>query len=193
MPSSKVLTYVAFTLMALFGLLGGAFVLGEIFTDPGGWTAVWVSALWLVPLVGLSAFALLRPEAAGPVLVVVTTVVALFTLADSLVGLIPRDDWGPVAAIVVFTLGVTLAFLGLHRALLAGSLMVGIALAQLVATLAGVAVHAGDGPGPGAGLGGSSGVVVLPLLVIGALFVEAGRMQGDHLHWHRASTAHPAR
>ncbi len=192
MPSSKILTYVAFTLMALFGLLGGAFVLGEVFTDPGGWTAVWLSALWVVPLVGLSLFALLRPETAGPVLVVVTAVVALFTLADSLLDIIPRDDWGPVAAIVVFTLGVTLAFLGLHRALLAGSLMVGIALAQLVATLAGAAVHAA-GDGAGAGLGGSSGVVVLPLLVIGALFVEAGRMQGDHLHWHRASTAHPAR
>lgn len=192
MPSSKVLTYVAFSLMALFGLLGGAFVLGEIFTDPGGWTAVWVSALWVVPLLGLSLLALLRPEIAGPVLVAVTAVVALFTLADSLVGLIPRDDWGPVAAIVVFALGVTLAFLGLHRALLAGSLMVGIALTQLVATLAGTAVHAAGG-GAGAGLGGSSGVVVPPLLVIGALFVEAGRMQGDHLHWHRSPTAHPAR
>lgn len=192
MPSSKILTYVAFALMALFGLLGGAFVLGEVFTDPGGWTAVWLSALWVVPLVGLSLFGLLRPETAGPVLVVVTAVVAVFTLADSLLDIIPRDDWGPVAAIVVFTLGVTLAFLGLHRALLAGSLMVGIALTQLVATLAGAAVHAA-GDGAGAGLGGSSGVVVLPLLVIGALFVEAGRMQGDHLHWHRASTAHPAR
>jgi hypothetical protein len=192
MQSSKILTYVAFTLMALFGLLGGAFVLGEVFTDPGGWTAVWLSALWVVPLVGLSLFGLLRPETAGPVFVVVTAVVALFTLADSLLDIVPRDDWGPVAAIVVFTLGVTLGFLGLHRALLAGSLMVGIALAQLVATLAGAAVHAA-GDGAGAGLGGSSGVVVLPLLVIGALFVEAGRMQGDHLHWHRASTAHPAR
>jgi hypothetical protein len=193
MSSSKILTYVAFTLMALFGLLGGAFVLGETFADPGGWTAVWVSALWVVPLVGLSLFALLRPETAGSVLVVVTAVVALFTLADSLVGIIPRDDWGPVAAIVVFALGVTLAFLGLRRALLGGSLMVGIAMAQLVATLAGVAVHAsGDGAG-GGGLGGSSGVVVLPLLVIGALFVEAGRMQGDHLHWRRSPTAHPAR
>lgn len=192
MPSSKILTYIAFTLMALFGLLGGAFVLGEVFSDPGGWTAVWVSALWVVPLAGLSLFALLRPESAATVLVVVTAVVALFTLADSLVGVIPRDSWGPVAAIVVFALGVALAFLGLHRALLAGSLMMGIALVQLVATLAGTAVNAA-GDGAGAGFGGSSGVVVLPLLVVGALFVEAGRMQGDHLHWHRSPTAHPAR
>ena len=49
-----------------------------------------------------------------------------------------------------------------------------------------------DGPGPAAGLGGSSGVVVLPLLVIGALFVEAGRRNGDQLHWHWPTTTHPA-
>ena len=185
MPSPTILKYVAFTLMALFGLLGGAFVLGETFSDPGGWTAVWVSALWVVPLVAMSVFALLRPEAMAPVFVVVTAVVALFTLVDSLVGIIPRDDWGPVAAIVVFALGVALAFLGLRRALLAGTLMVAAALTQLVATVAGAAVHAaGDGAGAGVGLGGSSGVVLLPVLVLGALFAEAGRMEGDQLHWH---------
>jgi hypothetical protein len=193
MSSPRLLKYVAFTLMALFGLLGGAFVIGETFTDPGGWTAVWVSALWVVPVLALSGFALLRPESAGPVFVVVTAVVALFTLADSIFGIIPRDDWGPVAAIVVFALGVALAFLGLRRALLAGTLMVTAAATQLVATVAGAAVHAaGDGPGPGAGLGGSSGVVVLPLLVVGALFVEAGRMEGDQLHWHWPPRTHPA-
>jgi hypothetical protein len=46
--------------------------------------------------------------------------------------------------------------------------------------------------GAGVGLGGSSGVVVLPILVIGALFVEAGRMEGDRLHWHWPPTTHPA-
>lgn len=193
MSSPKVLKYVAFTLMALFALLGGAFVLGETFTDPGGWTAVWVSALWVVPVLVLSMWALLRPETAGTVFVWVTATVALFTLADSLFDIIPRDDWGPVAAIVVFALGVALAFLGLRRALLAGTLMMTAGVTQLVATVAGVAVRAaGDGPGPGAGLGGSSGVVVLPLLVVGALFVEAGRREGEQLHWHWPPTTHPA-
>ena len=194
MTSSKTLKYLAFTMMTLFGLFGGAFVIGEAFTDPGGWTAVWVTALWVVPVLALSGLALVRPESAGPVFVLVTAVVALFTLADSLFGIIPRDDWGPVAAIVVFGLGIALAFLGLRRALLAGTLMVTAAVTQLVATVAGVAVHAaGDGAGPGAGLGGSSAVVVLPLLVVGALFVEAGRIEGDQLHWHWPPTIHPAR
>jgi hypothetical protein len=161
--------------------------------DPGGWTAVWVSALWVVPLVALSVFALLRPESAGTVFVGVTGVVALFTLTDSLVGLIPRDDWGPVAAIVVFALGVALGFLGLRRSLLAGTLMVGLAVTQLLASLAGVAIRAGgDGTGPGASLGGSSGVVVLPILLIGALYVEAGRLDGEQLHWHWPKRPHPA-
>lgn len=190
MSGTKALKYLAFSLMAVVGLLGGAFVLGETFTDPGGWTAVWVSALWVVPMLGLSVFALLRPDAASPVFVVVTVAVALFTLADSLFAIIPRDDWGPVAAIVVFALGVTLAFFGLRRALLAGALMVTAAVTQLVATVAGVAVHAA-GDGAGAGLGGSSGVVVLPLLLIGALFVEAGRLEGDRLQWHWPPTTHP--
>jgi hypothetical protein len=192
MTSSKVLKYVAFALMAVFALVGGAFVIGETFSDPGGWAAVGVSALWVVPLVGLSVFALLRPEAAGPVFVGVTALVALFTVADSVFDIIPRDDWGPVTAIVVFALGVALTFLAVSQALLAGTLMVSVAVAQLVAMMAGVAVHSG-GDGARPGLGGSSGVVVLPLLVIGALLVEAGRMEGDHLHLHRPTRMHPAR
>jgi hypothetical protein len=125
---AKVLRYTAFTLMALFGLLGSMFVIGEVFTDPGGWTAVWVTALWLVPLVVLSVLAAGNPEAVTPVFVWVTAALVVFTLADSAFGVVPRDDLGPVAAISVFALGVSLAFLGLHRARLAGLLMVVAAL-----------------------------------------------------------------
>lgn len=175
---ASVLRYVAFTLMALFGLLGGLFVAGYAFEDPGGWAAVGMTALWVVPMVALSVFALRRPAAAGPVLVGVTATVAVFTLLDSVVGVIPRDDMGPVAAIVVFALGVVLAFLGLHRAGLAGLLMVAIALAQLAATMLVLMGAGGLGEGPGAGgmLTTSSGVVVVPLLVVGALFLVAGAM-----------------
>jgi hypothetical protein len=175
---ASVLRYVAFTLMALFGLLGGLFVAGYAFEDPGGRAAVGMTALWVVPMVALCVFALRRPAAAGTVLVGVTATVAAFTLLDSVVGFIPRDDLGPVAAIVVFALGVVLAFLGLHRAALAGLLMVAISLAQLAATML-VIVGAGgpgEGPGTGAMLTTSSGVVVVPLLVVGALFLVAGAM-----------------
>ncbi len=176
---AKVLRYTAFTLMALFGLLGTLFVTGYAFEDPGGWAAVVMTASWVVPMAALSVFALLRPAAAGQVFVWVTGAVVLFTLADSAFGIIPRDAWGPVAAIIVFALGVTLAFLGLNRPGLAGLLMIVAALSQLVATVIGFALHdGGGGPGAGAMLGGSSGVVVLPLLLTGALFVVADLMAG---------------
>src|SRR5512139_349132 len=179
---ASVLRYVAFTFMALFGLLGGLFVAGYAFEDPGGWAAVGMTALWVVPVVGMSVLALLRPEAAAPVFVAATALVAVFTFADSAFGIIPRDDVGPVAAITVFALVVALAFLGLRRPGLAGLLMIVAALSQLVATVVGVAVHdGGEGPGMGAMLGGSSGVVVLPALIVGALFLIAGTMTHESL------------
>lgn len=180
---ASVLRYVAFTLMALFGLLGGLFVAGYAFEEPGGWAAVGLTASWVLPMAALSVFALLRPTTAAPVFVWVTAGVALATLADSLFGVVPRDDWGPVLAVIVFSTGVSLAFLGLHRPALAGLLMVALGLVQLVATALGFVVHEGlgEGPGPGAMLGTSSGVVVVPLLVIGALFLLAGSLGHDSL------------
>jgi hypothetical protein len=179
--------------MAVFGLLGGLFVAGYAFEDPGGWAAVGMTALWLLPLVALSVFALLRPEAAAPVFVWVTVAVGLFTPADSLFGLIPRDEWGPVAVVGVFALSVALAFLGLHRAGLAGLLMIVTGLVQLAAIVVGVVVHEpGDGPGPGAMLGGSSGVVVMPLLLVGALFLLSGLVDHEPLRPGPAPRVRPA-
>lgn len=173
--TAKALRYTAFTLMALFGLLGGLFVAGSAFEDPGGWEAVLMTAGWVLPMLALVTYALVRKEAAGPVFVGVTTFVGLGTVLDSLLTVAPRDDWGPVLAVTVFSLGVALAFLGLYRARLAGVLLVALALVQLVATALGHLVHgslfSGEGPGLMALLGGSSGVVVLPLLLIGVLFL----------------------
>lgn len=181
--SAKAVRYTAFTAMALFGLVGALFVAGYTFEDPGGWAAVLMTAAWMVPMAGLSVLALLRAERAAPVLVGVTAVVIAFSLADSAFGIIPRDDWGPVSAVAVLALGVTLAFLGLHRSALAGALMIVAALAQLAATVLGFAVHgAGEGgPGLGAMLGGSSGVVVLPILLVGILFMIAASLDHESL------------
>lgn len=176
----RILRYGAFAAMVLFGLLGAAFVAGETFDDPGGWAAVGMTAAWLLPLACLSALAVRRPAAAGPVFVVITALASLFTVADSALDIVPRDELGPVAAIVMFALGVSLAFLGLRRPLLAGFLMVVGGLAQLAANLIVVAVRAtGDAPGPGSVLGGSSGVVIVPLLVVGLMFVLAGWLGGE--------------
>lgn len=170
--ASRILKYVAFSLMAAFGLFGTLFVAGYAFEDPGGWSAVLMTAAWVVPMAGLSVFAALRPEPAGRLLVVVTVVLLSLTVLDALLGTVPRDEWGPVGAVAVLALGVALAFLGLHRPALAGLLMIVLALTYFVVTAVVILLH-GTGalpPGPPPLLTGSSGAVVLPLLVVGALY-----------------------
>jgi hypothetical protein len=167
-----------FTLMAIFGLVGTLFVVGETFADPGGLSALVVSVAWVAPMVALSGYALARPVDAVPFLVGVTTAVLAFALVDALFRVVPRDRWGPVTAIAVFALGVTLAFLGLRLPRLAGLLLLGTGLVQLLATVLAFSVHeTGEGPGFRALLGTSSGVVVLPLLVTGGLFLLASLLE----------------
>lgn len=184
--SARVLKWIAFTFMVLFGLLGGLFIAGYAFEDPGGWDAVVMTAGWVLPMLALVAYALVRKEAAGPVFIVVTAFVGLSAVLDSLLSVVPRDDWGPVLAISVFSLGVALAFLGLYRTSLAGLLMVVLAVVQMAGMVLGQLVRGGfaDGPGLGAMLGGSSGVVVLPLLVVGVLFLFAGSLGHDSVRGH---------
>ena len=178
--AGQVLRYAAFTAMAVVGLLGGMFIAGNTFADPGGWPAAGMTALWAVPMMALSVYALVRPAAARPVLVGATWIVAVFTVLDSSFGMVTRDEWGPVTAIVVFALGVALAFLGLHLARQAGLLMILAGTAQLTGTVLGIAMEAADRTGPDATFGGSSGVVVLPLLVIGGLFLLAGSLEDSN-------------
>lgn len=192
MRIAKVLRRTAFTFMMAFGLLGTLFVAGYALDDPGGLTGIGMTAAWVLPMATLGALALVRPDTGAPVLTFATVMVLGFTLVDGIVGVVPRDDVGPVAAITVFALAVALAALGLRRAKLAGVLMVVTALVQLGATVLGAVVHGvGEGPGPGALLGSSSGVVVLPVLVAGAAFWLAGVYADEHVRpvWPQA---HPA-
>ena len=161
--TAKTLRYVAFALMALFGLLGGVFIAGEAFADPGGWRAITMTAAWSIPLIALSVYAVRKPRAAGPLFVAATVLGALFTVVDSAFGIVPRGA-GPVGAVAIFVLAVALAFLGLHRAKLAGLLMVGAGASLLAATLG--------------RWGGSSGAVALPILVLGLVFLLAAVL--DH-------------
>ena len=186
---ATVLRYTAFGLMALFGVFGGLFAAGYAFEDPGGWPAAGMTALYVAPTLALSWLALALPRTAAPVLVAASVLVLGFSVLDAALRVVPRDAWGPAAAIAVLALGFALAFLGLHRPTLAGTLLVVAALVQLTATLLGhrvVGLPDGappDGsPGIGALLGGSSGVVVVPLLVSGLLFIAAGAAADDRRH-----------
>lgn len=176
--TAKVLRSLAFGFMTLFGVLGTMFVAGYAFTDLGTATAVAVTAAWVVPMVALSVLALRRPETALRVLAWLTGIVSVTTVLDSVFRIVPRDDWGPVMAVVVLALGVSLAFLGLHRTRAAGLLLVVLAGAQLAGTVLGLVLADGWGDGPGGRgmLSTSSGVVVLPILLTGVLFLMAASL-----------------
>jgi hypothetical protein len=186
---ANVLRYAAFTISMVFWLLFGLFAAGYAFEDPGGLAAVGLTLLWLVPVAALSLFALLQPRRAGSVFAVATAIVALLTLVDSAFDIVPRDELGPVFAIVTGALAVGLAFLALHRSMLAGLLLVLLGLAQFAATVLGFAGELADGEGPSLGsmLTTSSGVVVVPILVSGLLFLLAASL--NHESWH-VGTAH---
>ncbi|MBY9074789.1 hypothetical protein K1X13_08155 [Nocardioides sp. WL0053] len=150
--------YTVFALMSLFLLLGSALVLGETFADPGGWAAVVVAAAWVVPAAALSVFALLRPASAERVLPIVTLAVAALVVVESLTGLVPQDEVGPVATVAAFATSIPLAFLGLHRPGRAGLLLLVTGMALAIGALGGA---------PRA----SATVVAAPLLLFGLLFL----------------------
>ncbi len=178
-------TYTAFILMLLFGVVGGMFVAGYAFEDLSTWAAVGSTAAWLVPVLVLVVVALRARGRAPAVFVTLTVLVAGLTLLDSSVGIVGPAGRGPAAAIGVFGLGVAMAFLGLYRSLLAGLLLMVLGAAQLAATAIAFLGEwqAGGGPGTVHLLTTSSGVVVLPLLVCGALYLAAGGLTHESLRF----------
>jgi hypothetical protein len=170
---ATVMRGLAFTLTVLLGVLGTLFVAGEALADPGGLAGGLLTALWVLPMVALSVLARRRPSTASRVLTLVTWTVAGFTVVDSLVGAVPADGWGPVTAVLTLAVGVALGFLGLHRPGRAGRLLLVLAGTLLVATVGNMVMHQTGLLPPGPGLGASSGVVALPLLVVGGLFLLA--------------------
>ena len=125
-------------------------------------------------------FALRRPDAAAPVLLGLAVVAALVTVLDAAFTVVDVDAVGPVMAIAVFATAVALGFLGLHREALSGLLLVFLGIAQFLATLLGHSGAGGPGGGPRIGdlITTSSGVVVVPLAVVGLLYLVAGAL--DH-------------
>lgn len=160
--------------LAIGGLVAAfwtLFMAGEILTDPGGWLGLALVCVWLLPMLGLSALALLRPSWAAPVLV---ALVGLW-VAGSALTVVYAESWrqfedthGPVSLIVLVALCVPLLALGRDRSLLAGVLLL-VAVATPI--LAGVFWVIG-----GAGLGGTLALAVIatPFVVLGAVLVAIG-------------------
>ena len=177
MSGASFIKYLAFVLMTLFALLGGLFAVGYAIEDPGGWRAALLVSSYMVPAAILCVVALVRPEPAGPILIALTALMVLFNDVDAIARFIPRDSWGPVGAVGALMLSAAIGFLGVHRPTLAGVLLMVVALGQMVAALTQGLGH-GEGVPLRAALGGSTGIVVVPLILIGVLFLVAGRWAG---------------
>ena len=172
----------AIAVVAALGLFGALFVAGETLADPGGWQGVGLVAAWAVPLVALVALVLRRPAVAARFLPWALVVASVILLVDA-AGAYSRDT-GPVGTIAMFVVAVPCGLLGLHQALRAGTLLLTAAAVQLVGTL----VERGRAGSPlRAALGGSTGALVVPLVVCAALLLLTAvleRYDARHPHVH---------
>lgn len=187
MAAARVFRWTAFILALLMGAVGGLFTAGYAFEDPGGWAAVGLTAAWLLPLAVLSVLALWRPDVAGPVIAGLILLLFLVGVGDAVLGGLLRR-LGPVGGVSLLVVAVALGFLGLKRSRMAGLLLVSAAVLQMIGVAVGFLMAprvAGEGPGVGALLGGSSGVLVVPVLVLGLLFLVAASAGGERLSFRR--------
>lgn len=177
---ARVLRIVAVGLVALVGTLAGLFIAGETFADPGGWEAVVLTAAWALPLIALSVLALVWPGRGSKVLPVVLALVAGWEIVDAVTHVIDRDVWGPVGVVSMFAVLIPCGLLGVHRAAEAGWLLLAGAAAQFVATVA--STDRAGGQSLRSAFGGSTGVMVLPFLLLAMVFlaVAAAERWTDH-------------
>ena len=159
-----------FTCMALFTFIFGAFIIGDTFTDPGGWKAAGLVAAWAVPLAGLAALAWYRPGWAVYVFAVLTAV----AISVSIWFAVNPQGWrsfenqhGPIRAVITFVLVAPIALLGLKRTAAAGVLL-------LAAGIVPVAVSSlGNFPGFA-----SLSVVSSAPVITGILYLVSARIAG---------------
>jgi len=118
-----------FGLMAPSTVVFAAFIIGETFTDPGGWKAAGLVAAWAVPLAGLAALSWLRPGWAIYVLAVLTAALIGVSIWFALSPHAWRsfeDRNGPVRVVITFVLAAAMTVLGLRRTAAAGILLLAV-------------------------------------------------------------------
>jgi hypothetical protein len=165
---ARLLKYVGVAVMTLVGVLGGVFAAGSAFSDLGATQAVGTTAPWLVLAIALSGYACWSRRTAPWTFAVLTAFTVVRAPIEAALGLTDRDD--PFSAIWALVLAVALGFLGLRHTRLAAGLLAALGLGQLVASLVGADR---GGAGPVELLTTSSGAVVVPVLVVAAVFIAA--------------------
>jgi hypothetical protein len=144
------------------------FVIGETVADPGGWAAIGLIALWLVPLLGLVWLCRWRPDLAVPLLTGLTGALLAVTVwatvtADSWRAF--EDDHGPVRTIATFVLVAAVGVLGLRRTRTAGILLLVLGLGpQLIASASDLAR-------------GSLAAVSSPAVIAGLLYLASAAVE----------------
>jgi hypothetical protein len=170
---STILRRTALVLTAVFTCGGLLFALGYAFEDPGGGKAVLLAAAVGVALAALTVLASLRRRLALRVLALAVGLYAVWGVIALVVDLVEAPDLPMIGLI----LALPIAVVGLTYALLAGVLLVVVAAVPFLSVVAIVVRAPGlEGPGLGDVLGGSTGVVVVPLLVLAGLFLLAGAL-----------------
>ncbi|HEY5553785.1 MAG TPA: hypothetical protein VIK43_02525 [Cellulomonas sp.] len=163
----------AFVLMMIYGAFAIVWVVGELLTDPGGPAGISISLSVVVAVVVLSLLAVRLPRVAPTLMGAAVALLLVFAVVEAMASVASRGPEsvargpGPVVAIAALVIAVPLAFLGLRSARLGGWLLVAAGMAPVVEIVARVV----RGGGGGLHLGGSSGVVALPLILVGLLFL----------------------
>jgi hypothetical protein len=136
-----------FAVMAVSAIFIGLFIVGDTFSDPGGWKALGLVSLWAVPLAALAVTARVRPGWAVPIFA--TLITALIALSVWFVAS-PHgwrefeDSNGPIRAIITFVVAAGLAVLGLKRTAAAGLMLLVLGIVPLAVTSAGSLAGAGS-------------------------------------------------
>lgn len=181
--TAPTLAWVSFAVALSFAALATLMIVGYAFTDPGGWTAVGLTAAWVLPAIALTALAFYRPTTALWVLAAATLVPLGFGLWSLLEYEAVRgweDRTGPVSLMVLIVLALPLTVAGLSRPRPAGALLT---IATLTPWLLAVL-----GAGSDWVRALSIGLVSLPFVAAGVLDLLAARPRGPS----GAHRAHPA-
>ena len=163
--AARFLKWAGFTVMALSTLIAGAFIVGDTFTDPGGWKAAGLVTAWAVPLAVLGVLAWYRQDWAVPVFAVLTAAVIGVSIWFAVS---PRGK-GPTDAILTFALAAAIAVLGLKRAGVAGVLLLIVGIVPVVVS----SLVRGHG-----GFGSLAAVSFAPI-VTGILYLLSAGIKGS--------------
>ena len=162
------LTRTGAVLMAVFTVLGGAFIGGYAMDEAGGTAGLLMILAWAVPMLVLAALAWFWPAGTAPLLTALTAAliaVSVWFALDPGMARSFQDDNGPVLAVGVVALAFPAAVLGLKRTGTAGWLLLALGALPLLITVVGRS-------GPAASLAAAS---VVPLIT-GAIYLVAARM-----------------